>query len=130
MKIALSVWKDCISTVFDAADQLLVVEKNGDGDFKRTPAKLTAADTALRVSRLKEMEIDVLICGAISRPQEAAIAAAGITVHPFVRGPVQDIITAYESGRLHTAAFMLPGCRGRGKGRDRGAGCPWRQTRT
>jgi predicted Fe-Mo cluster-binding NifX family protein len=68
------------------------------------------------------MKIAVLICGAISRQQEAAISAAGIKVHPFVRGPVQEIITAYESGRLHTAAFALPGCRGRRMGAGRGPG--------
>ncbi|MEE9913022.1 MAG: hypothetical protein K4571_15015 [Deltaproteobacteria bacterium] len=130
MKIALSVWKDCISTVFDAADQLVLVEKDGDGTLKRTPVRLNAADAATRAMQLKEMEINVLICGAISRPQEAAITASGITVHPFVRGPVQEIIAAYESGQLHTAAFALPGCQGRGmgagQGRRRGKGCPWK----
>jgi predicted Fe-Mo cluster-binding NifX family protein len=130
MKIALSVWKDCISTVFDAADQLLVVEKDGDGVLKRTPVRFNSADGPSRAMQLKEMEIDVLICGAISRSQEAAIAASGITVHPFLRGPVQEIIAAYESGQLHTAAFALPGCQGRemrtGQGRRRSRGCPWR----
>ncbi len=130
MKIALSVWKDCISTVFDAAEQLLVVEKNGDGVLKRTPLRLNSADGASRAMQLKEIGIDVLICGAISRPQEAAIVASGITVHPFMRGSVQEIIDAYESGQLHTAAFALPGCRGRGfgagRGRQRGKGCPWK----
>ena len=130
MKIALSVWKDCISTVFDAADQLLVAEKDGDGVFKRTPFRLNSTDGASRAMQLKAMGISVLICGAISRPQEAAIAASGITVHPFMRGSVQEIIDAYENGQLHTAAFALPGCRGRGfgtgRGIQRGKGCPWK----
>jgi len=30
MKIALSVWKDSISTVFDAADQLMIVDPASD----------------------------------------------------------------------------------------------------
>ncbi len=130
MKIALSVWKDCISTVFDAADQLVVVEKDGDRVRKRTPFRLNSADGVSRAMQLKEMDIDVLICGAISRPQEAAISASGITVHPFLRGSVQEIIDAYESGQLHTAAFALPGCRvqgfGAGRRRQRGKGCPWK----
>lgn len=130
IKIALSVWKDCISTVFDAADQLLIVEKDSDGLCKRSSARLNSAGGPGRAAQLREMGISVLICGAISRPQEAAIIAAGIMVHPFVRGAVEEIIDAYESGRLHTAAFALPGCRGRGLGsgqaRLRGRGCPWK----
>lgn len=130
MRIALSIWKDCISTVFDAADQLLVVDKNGDGEIKRTPMRLNATDAASRAIQLKEMGVDVLICGAISRPLEAVIVEAGITVHPFVRGPVQEIIVAYGNGQLQTAAFMLPGCQRRGmgpnRGRRSGRGCPWR----
>ena len=122
MKIALSIFRDSISTVFDAADQLLVVEKNGDGALKHSTARLNSADGSSRAVQLKEMKIAVLICGAISRQQEAAISAAGIKVHPFVRGPVQEIITAYERGRLHTAAFALPGCRGRRMGAGRGPG--------
>ena len=130
MRIALSIWKDCISTVFDAADQLLVVDKNGDGEIKRTPMRLNATDVASRAIQLKEMGVDVLICGAIARPLEAVIVEAGITVHPFVRGPVQEIIAAYGNGQLHKAAFMLPGCQRRGMGANRGRrpgrGCPWR----
>jgi len=128
MKIALSVWKDCVSTVFDAADQVLVVEKDGDGALKRSTIRLNATDGPARAMQLKQMGINVLICGAISRPQETTISASGIAVYPFVRGAVQEIIDAYESGQLHTAAFALPGCygRGMGQGRRRKKGCPWK----
>ncbi|MFZ2418625.1 MAG: hypothetical protein WAW22_08965, partial [Smithellaceae bacterium] len=70
MKIALSIFKDRISTVFDAADQLLLVEKDGDGALKRTPFRLNSSDGPARAMQLKQMGINVLICGAISRPQE------------------------------------------------------------
>lgn len=122
MKIALSVWKDCISTVFDAADQLLVVEKDGNGALKRTTIRINSADGPSRATQLKDTGIDILICGAISRPQEAAILAAGITVYPFVRGPVQQVIAAYENGQLHSTVFTLPGCRERKMGVERSPG--------
>jgi predicted Fe-Mo cluster-binding NifX family protein len=120
MKIALSVWKDCISTVFDAADQLLVVDKDIEGTFKRTSVRINSADGSARALQLKEMGIGVLICGAISRPQEAAISASGITVYPFVRGPIQEILDAYLDGRLHLETFALPGCYGQGRDAGRG----------
>jgi len=134
MIIALSVWKDCISTVFDAADQLLVVEKNEGAAPRRSMVRLTSADGPARGLQLRDLGVSVLICGAISRPQEAAISAAGIDVYPFVRGAVEAVMEAYENGQLQSADFALPGCRrrgpgaGRSRGRSRsGSGCPWWQ---
>jgi predicted Fe-Mo cluster-binding NifX family protein len=110
MKIALSIWKDCISTVFDAADQLLVLEPEGANGYKRTTLKLTAGDLKGRADEMKEHQVDVLICGAISRPLENLLTASGIEVFSFVRGPIEDVIGAYQSGNLHHAVFALPGC--------------------
>ena len=131
MKIALSIFKDSISTVFDAADQILILDTNG---LKRTMVKIGSADPACHATKLKDQGIDVLICGAISRPLQASIAALGITVHPFVRGPVEEIIAAYQNGRLGSVVFAMPGCRGRGfgagreskQGQGRGMRCRWR----
>lgn len=131
MKIALSVFKDSISTVFDAADAILIVEADGANKSKHVITQMRAACPAVRAAQLKAQDIDVLICGAISRPMEAAIIAAGIAVHPFICGPVEDVIAAYQSGLLNRAVFSLPGChrpvRG-GRRRGRGIQCLRRQT--
>ena len=113
MKIALSVWKEDISTVFDSADQLLIVELDGTDGRKRTTVKMNATNVTGRVSRIKEKKIDVLICGAISRHLEAVLTSSGIRVYAFVRGPVEEVLAAYQSGALDQAIFVLPGCRGR-----------------
>jgi predicted Fe-Mo cluster-binding NifX family protein len=119
MKIALSVWKDCISTVFDAADQLLVLEIDGTDGQKRSMIKLNAADVVGRANQIKEKQIAVLICGAISRPLEASLVALGIEVYPFVRGAVTEVLAAYQNGSLNHAIFAMPGCHGRGCSRNR-----------
>ena len=114
MKIALSAWKDYISTVFDTADQLLVLEINGTDAQKRTMVKLSNGDVAGRANQIKEKQIDVLICGAISRPLEASLNSLGIRVYAFVRGPVEEVLAAYQNGNLDLATFAMPGCRVRG----------------
>jgi predicted Fe-Mo cluster-binding NifX family protein len=116
MKLALSVFKDCISTVFDSADQLLIVEADTANPDKRTLLKFVATDPAARAAELKNRGVDVLICGAISRPMQALIMAQGIIVHPFVRGEVHAIITAYRNNTLGLPVFSLPGCRRRAMG--------------
>ena len=111
MKIALSVWNDYISTVFDTADQLLVLEIDGKGRQKRTTVELSPNNISSRSTQLKDQGIGVLICGAISWHLQAAITALGIVVYPFVRGSVEEIIAAYQSNQLSHDIFSLPGCR-------------------
>jgi len=126
MKIALSVYKGGISTVFDAADQLLIVEPAGGKAIPRVPYRFLAADPVHRAAEMKDQKIEILICGAISRAMEASIAAQGIEVYPFVRGTVDEVIEAYRDDRLGQAVFILPGCRRRGNGgncRHRGVNC-------
>jgi predicted Fe-Mo cluster-binding NifX family protein len=131
MKIALSIFKNSISTVFDAADHLLILEADGTNGQKRTTVKIGSADPANRMAQLKDQGINVLICGAISRPLQASIASLGIAVHPFVRGQVEEVIAAYQNGSLNHEVFAMPGCRGRGlraggRGRNSGMRCRWR----
>ncbi len=114
MKIALSAWKDYISTVFDTADQLLVLEIDEADNQKRTMIKLSQADVAGRANQIKEMQIDVLICGAVSRPLEASLISLGIRVHAFIRGPVEEVLAAYQNGSLDQAIYAMPGCLVRG----------------
>lgn len=114
MKIALSVWEDYISTVFDAADQLLILEIDGTNGQKRSLIKLNAKDVVGRVKQMKEKQIEVLICGAISRLLEASLISMGIKVYPFVRGTVTEVLAAYQNGSLDHAIFAMPGCHRRG----------------
>jgi predicted Fe-Mo cluster-binding NifX family protein len=114
MKIALSAWKNYISTVFDTSDQLLVLEVDGTNGQRQSMVKLNAADIMGRTNQIKEKQIEVLICGAISRPLEASLVSLGIQVYPFVRGSVTDVLAAYQNGSLDHAIFAMPGCHRRG----------------
>jgi len=131
MRLALSTFKNCISIVFDSADQFLIIETNGLNITKRLPLKFVTADPAGRTKQLKDQNIDVLICGAISRLMHDSIVAKGITVHPFVKGEVNDVVAAYQNNQLGQSAFLLPGCRrrtrGAGFGVQRNMRCRWRQ---
>jgi predicted Fe-Mo cluster-binding NifX family protein len=120
MKIALSVWKDSISTVFDAADQLMIVDPASDKPMSRRTYHFLASDRINRAVEMKEQGIDVLICGAISRPMETSIVSQGIKLYPFVRGTVDEIVNAYRENRLNQAMFFLPGCRRAGAGNQCG----------
>ncbi|NTW77860.1 MAG: hypothetical protein HGB33_08860 [Syntrophaceae bacterium] len=121
MKIALSVWKEDISTVFDSADQLLVMELDDTDCREQTIIKLNAVDVLGRANQIKEKQIDVLICGAISRSLENALTSQGIHVYAFVRGSVGEVLAAYKNGELDQAIYALPGCHRRRNADTRGS---------
>ncbi|MBW2599671.1 MAG: NifB/NifX family molybdenum-iron cluster-binding protein [Deltaproteobacteria bacterium] len=136
MKLAMPVWDDCVSTVLDFADCLLVVDCESEAVRGRSVIDLAGTTMAEKVARLRKFEIQVLLCGAVSRPMERMIMASGIEIIPFLRGRVDDVLSAYFSGGLIEPGFMLPGCRrgsgfGQGMGRrGRGYGRPgWNNNR-
>ena len=126
MKLALSVHQGHISTVFDAASDLLIVDPYGGMSRQPLSYRFTANDPVGRAAEMMRQGIGVLVCGAISRPMENCIAARGIKLYPFVRGSVEEIVDAYLANRLDQANFFLPGCRRAQAGsqrRHRGGDC-------
>lgn len=127
MKIALPVCGNRVATVFDAADELLMVESGPDAESEQTRMRWHADSAIARIAQLKESGVQILICGALSRPLEHILSAAGIRVIPFIRGTDNEILNAFRNGTLTERQFYLPGCApcaGRGRqGRYRGGGC-------
>jgi predicted Fe-Mo cluster-binding NifX family protein len=72
-----------------------------------------------RIQMLREHNVQVLICGAISGLQASIIRAAEIELIPFVAGETQEILAAYMQGKLVSERFAMPGCSGRHRRRRR-----------
>ena len=92
----------------------------------RRPVGVVAAITAcnFHIAVPSWKIIPALVCGAISRPQEALILAHGLTVVPFVSGELREVVAAWRTGRLASDTFAMPGC-GRGQGRRFRGGRGW-----
>ena len=81
-------------------------------------------------SIIVKLGVEVLICGAISRPLAEMITDSGIRLIPFLSGDVEEVIQAFLAGNLPNSAFLMPGCcgrrrrfrSGRGRGAQRGRG--------
>lgn len=111
MKLALTVWDDRISPVFDACREarILLVER---GSVVAQEKMAFAADSPeARVNRLIDAGIGVLICGAISEPLQNTLLDRGVDVIGFVAGNAEEVMTAYLSGRLPNHGMAMPGCR-------------------
>jgi len=121
MRIALPVWQDRISPVFDVAGQLLLVDVADGCEIMRDAKMLNAATPEARIAHLRELGVETLICGGISQPLELGLADHGIRVTARVCGNVEEILAAFLAGRLRESRFAMPGCCGR---RRQGMGRP------
>lgn len=122
MRIAIAEYAGRVSPVLDVARTLLLVEMDGSVERSRRSVSLHGEAIPVRVSGVVAAGPDVLICGAVSRPLATALRVAGVEVIPQVCGAVDEVLGAYLSGQLESAAYLMPGCCGRGRLRGRGRG--------
>ncbi len=112
MRTALPIYSGRISPVFDVARRLLVVDADVGTPPVRQEVVFEKEDLSARSSHLLSLGVDVLICGAISRPLEIMLAGAGVNVIPNTCGPVEEVLDAFLSGQLTERSFLMPGCGG------------------
>jgi predicted Fe-Mo cluster-binding NifX family protein len=110
MRLAISIWNDRISPVFDAADHLLLIDIEQGQERGRREEVISDVFPSRRIRRLTELGVNALICGGISRPLITLLAESGISVCPWTAGPVDMVLKAYFAGRLHDPQWRMPGC--------------------
>ena len=119
-KTAFAYWGNRIAAVFDTARQLCIVEAE-QGKIIAEAEEILPADPPVRKAmHLAEIDIDTLVCGAISRPFHEMIVSYGIRVIPFVAGDLREVIQAWIDDSLEKRDFIMPGCCGAGRRRRQG----------
>ncbi|MBN1470431.1 MAG: hypothetical protein JW925_01515 [Syntrophaceae bacterium] len=119
-KIALAVWGNIISPVFDSTRMVLIAEIQDGKVVSNRHEWLGPELPYSRALRLSGWDIRVLICGAISVGFARTIEVYGIEVVPFISGEAQQVLDAYLNGNLRTDVFCMPGFRGGRRNRFRG----------
>lgn len=124
MRAAFATWDEHIAPVFDVSRELRLIDAEAGRiaaeRHESLPADLPPLD---RARRLADLGVDVLVCGAISRPLQAQVAALGLAVEAFVAGETAAVVQAWLAGALRQDRFTMPGCCGRARrGASRGAG--------
>ncbi|MBN1772360.1 MAG: NifB/NifX family molybdenum-iron cluster-binding protein [Deltaproteobacteria bacterium] len=117
MWIAIPVADDRISPVLDVARRFLVVELSGTDERSRREVVVEEAGLVARARRIAGLGCEVLVCGAVSRPLESLLASAGVRVVPNTCGSVDEVLAALRAGGVPEDRFLMPGCRGPGRGR-------------
>ncbi len=128
MKVAIPIWRDRISPVFDVAGHLLLLDVQEGKEIRREEIAVETLELFARVKQLTELGTNLVICGGISWPLERMLVSTGVRVIPQTCGPVEEVLRAFLAGQLTEQAFLMPGCCGRrrqfrsGRGGQRGQG--------
>jgi predicted Fe-Mo cluster-binding NifX family protein len=109
-RVALAVWRGCLSTTLDFASNLLVVDMDGQKEAARKQVRLDGSSPQATALTLEEQGVGVVICGAISRSLACSLEMRGIRVVPFVSGSVDEVISAFARGTLDDGRFLMAGC--------------------
>jgi predicted Fe-Mo cluster-binding NifX family protein len=110
MKVAIPIWQGKVSSVFDFAHTLLLVELENGIEKERKEIELADKSGLKRADILKRLGVRVLICGAISRPLADMIHSLQIRILPCVTGSTEEILNAYKTGQLDFPKYAMPGC--------------------
>ena len=120
MKIAIPEHQGRVAPVFDACRRMLVYASQDDGHMLVAQEDWATVSRQNRALRLKELGIDVLLCGAISCGIEDQINGQGISLVAWLSGDIQAILQAYSKGSVMDPQYAMPGtlvCRQRRKRR-------------
>lgn len=117
--VALTVWEDRISPVFDAAHDLMLVRIDQGIISDRQILSFDPDRLSSFLSVLEERKVECLICGAISEIPARMIIDSGIRLIPFISGKLGQVLDSVAKGEPIVPVFLMPGC-----------GCPRRNTCT
>ncbi|MFC1883787.1 NifB/NifX family molybdenum-iron cluster-binding protein [Thermodesulfobacteriota bacterium] len=113
MKIAIPVWEGKISPVLDTASRLVIFNVENKNATLKGETHLQGIDFIRKCSRIKEMRVDLLICGAVSRHFGLMLANTGVKVIPWIAGSAEEVLDAYINGNLFSPRYIMPGCCGK-----------------
>ncbi len=110
MNIAITVWEDRISPVFDSGRTLLIAEIK-DNALVRTSYLPFDFDRPLELLRMLRAEkVKIIISGAISEGQANMLLAEGFELISFIAGDVRRVLETFVKGEPLGEDFKMPGC--------------------
>ena len=108
--IAIPICQGRVSPVFDTASRLLVVRRQRGREVERKDCVLGVLASDVLARSVIELEVDVLLCAAISTPLRLALERGGVRVESHLCGEVEALLAAFCAGNWRRAEFRMPGC--------------------
>ena len=119
-KVAITIWRQRLSPVFESSNQLMVVDCHQGRIIKQSKYSFAAYSQLAKVEALNKLKVDLLICGAISSTYYNVLTASGIKVISFISGAWEEILNACLQKKSSLNGYKMPGCANKHRRRFRG----------
>lgn len=110
LKIAVTIWGNRVSPVFDAAKTLLVADIKDSATIRKSYVNFNAGSPETLIRILKQMRVSILVCGAISTHPADLIVENEIKLISFVTGNAMEFLDTFARKQVIEKSYMMPGC--------------------
>lgn len=110
MKIAVTIWGNRVSPVFDAAKTLLIADIENRMIIKKEYMSFDPGSPEGMIRLLKKIKASILICGAISTNPADLFVENDIKLISFVTGNALEFIETFARKQVIEKSYMMPGC--------------------
>ncbi len=112
MLVAVPEFNDRVSPTFDFCRKVSLWRLDDRGLIRQGEKRCEDLQCRERAAKLVEMEVDVLLCGAIGTEAAEEIGRRGIEIVPGLSGRVLRVVAAYACGMSDRPEFRMPGAPG------------------
>lgn len=112
IRIAISIWNDRVAPVFDVSKKILIIDLEETREINRIEKSMPNEHLLLKAEFLSGLDIQYLICGAVSQTYAHILLSTGINVFSHRCGFVKDLLKAFTQQTLDDQCFRMPGCCG------------------
>jgi predicted Fe-Mo cluster-binding NifX family protein len=109
IRIAIPIFHKRVSPVLDTCTRLLIIDIDQEIEINRQEISLEKFSLIERFNLTKKMNVNVIICCAISEMMDHMIHGTDIQLICGIVGDVQQVLAAYLSNQLDDASFHIPG---------------------
>jgi len=128
MRLGIPVHNQRVSPVLDTAKTMRVyqlVDSRISESFQSVD--LDQMHSGHRADKIADTDIDVLICGGLSREMAIRLQKREIQVIAWVAGKIETVVNAFCNSELTFEKFTMPGCQRRNRNCRRQRRCQSRQ---
>jgi predicted Fe-Mo cluster-binding NifX family protein len=110
LKIAVTIWGNRVSPVFDAAKTLLIADMENQMILNKNYISFDPGSPEELIKLLKKIRVSILVCGAISTGPADLFVENDIKLISFVTGNALEFIETFARRQIIEKSYMMPGC--------------------